>query len=406
LVSVCVIGGGTAGKAAAVEAGWRGADVTIVERRATPEPPWRSWPGLISGSSEEEGFLDGHGSFPPTLVNDEASAAGPGFVALSSGQRLPCDSAIIATGTRFEPVCFPGARKPGVFVLDGAEKYAEVGRACTSLGGVVVTGEGYRGLEVADRLISRGVRVCLMVSCWQCEPPSPAVLEVIEDVARDGGTQVQRGDVSRAVGNGRVEAVVVGGSVVPCEAVLVTPRRAPNPLRAAVKLGRSGAVEVDLGMRTSYPSLFAAGGCAELKGGAAASGVLNAEPSLSGRIAGSNCAGSRLSLRGTRIDDMHVFGLRWSRIGRRGGTPAALGNQTETVSHRWRSDCACTITHQKFSEEVIRVESIQPSAFSPAGLPPLGAGVTLEALAFGLGSSDISPISETARLGLREWPES
>jgi len=328
---------------------------------------------------------------------------GPGFVAVTGGCRLEFDSVVIATGARFEPTTFPGARKAGVFILDGAEKHDEVGRECTSLDRVIVTGEGYRGLEVADRLSCRGVGVRLMISCWQCDPPSPMVLEVIEEVAGDNGAQVQEGTVSRAVGYQGVEAVVANGSVVPCEAAVVVPPRSPNPVRAAVKQGHSGAVEVDGGMRTSDPSLYAAGGCAELKGCSPASGVLNAEPCLSGRIAGSNSTGSELSIGATRIDEMRVFGLRWSRVGRRTGISAAIDNQVETVSRRWGSGCACSITHQKFSEMVVRVESIQPSESSPAGLPPIGAGVTLEALAFGLGSSDISPISETARLGLREW---
>jgi NADPH-dependent 2,4-dienoyl-CoA reductase/sulfur reductase-like enzyme len=406
LVRVCVVGGGTAGEEAAFEAGRGGADATIVEKRHVPEPPWRSWPGLISGSPAVAGFVGGPRGSSPRVVKDEASAVGPGFVALSAGGRIRFDSVIIATGTRFAAATFPGIRKAGVFVLDDAERYTEVGRACTSLESVVVTGEGYRGLEVADRLSSRGVRVSLIISCWQCEPPSPVALEVIEDVARDRGTEVRRGEVSRVVGNGGVEGVVAGGFVVPCEAVVVAPPRVPNPVRASVRLGSAGAIEVDRGMRTSDPSLLAAGGCAEVKGGPPGSGVLNAEPSLSGRIAGSNCTGSWHSIGGTKTDELHVFGLRWSRTGRREWTSGALGSQAETVSRRWCSDCACAISHQRFSETVTRVESIQPSASSPAGFPPLGAGVTLEALAFGLGSSDISPISETARLGLREWPKS
>jgi NADPH-dependent 2,4-dienoyl-CoA reductase/sulfur reductase-like enzyme len=340
------------------------------------------------------------------VLNEEASAAGPGFVTLSGGSRLRFDCVIVATGTRFEPFALPGSRKAGVFVLDGADKYDQLGRACASMDVAVVVGEGYRGLEVADRLSSRGTRVRLMISCWQCEPPSPVVLEVIEDAARESGAEIKRGEISRVAGNGAVEAAVAGGSVVPCDAVVVVPPRTPNPVHASVELGHGGAIEVDRRMRASAPSVFAAGGCAELKGSAPGSLSLSAEPFLSGRIAGSNCAGSAHSIGGTRVDELRAFRLRWSRIGPREGAPAALSKQAATVSRRWGSDCACSIAHEKFTERVVGVESIQPWASSPAGLPPLAAGVTLEALAFGLGSSDISPISETARLGLREWPGS
>lgn len=68
------------------------------------------------------------------VIHEKASAAGSGLVALLGGGRLRSDSVIVATGTCFEPVTLPGVRKDGVFVLDAAEKYGELGRACASLG--------------------------------------------------------------------------------------------------------------------------------------------------------------------------------------------------------------------------------------------------------------------------------
>jgi pyruvate/2-oxoglutarate dehydrogenase complex dihydrolipoamide dehydrogenase (E3) component len=406
LVTICVIGGGSAGEEAAFEADLRGARVTIVERSANQELSWRSWPELISQSLAKGGLFGGHRKSSMSVLTTEAKCAGSSYVTLHSGDRLRFDSIIIATGSRFMPVSFPGARKSGLYILDGAEKYEELGRACPSMDKAVVTGEGYRGLEVAERLCSFGVEVLLMISCWQYEAPAPVVVDVIEDAARERGIEVQRGDVTKAVGNSRVEAVVAGGSVIPCDTVIVAPPRVPNPVHSSLRIGRRGGIEVDRAMRTSEPSVFAAGGCAELKGSIPGPGTLTAEPSLSGRIAGSNSMGSTHSIGGARIDQLRVFGLGWSRIGRRTGLPMILGNQVETVSQRWGPASACVITHERSSERVIGVESIQPFASSPAGLPPLASGVTLEALAYGLGSSDISQISETARLGLREWRKS
>ena len=341
-----------------------------------------------------------------SVLTSEARSAGPSLVTLSKGDKLRFDSIVVATGSRFKPVPFPGARKPGVFILDGAEKYEELGRACPSIDEAVVVGEGYRGLEVADRLCNFGVGVLLLISCWQHDAPAQVVVDVIEDAARERGIEVKRGGVSRAVGNGRVEAVVSDGSVIPCDTLIVAPPRVPNPIPSLLRLGQTGAIEVDGTMRTSESSMFAAGGCAELRGSILGSGALAAEPSLSGRIAGSNSTGSTHSIGGARIDQLRVFGLGWSRIRRRTGSPMSFESRVETVSRRWGPTSACVIMHERFSERVVGVESIQPSASSPAGLPPIAAGVTLEALAYGLGSSDISQISETARLGLREWPRS
>jgi NADPH-dependent 2,4-dienoyl-CoA reductase/sulfur reductase-like enzyme len=406
LVSVCVIGGGTAGEEAAFEAGLRGAAVTIVERRNNRGTPWRSWPELISHPGENPRPVDGRRDSPPLVLTAEVRSAGPGYVVLTRGDRLHFDFIIVTTGARFGPVGFPGFRKAGVIVLDGEEDYAELGRASSSADRIIVVGEGYRGLEVAERLSGKGAKVLLLISCWQRSAPSQVALEVIEDVARDEGVEVRRGDVTKAVGNGRVEAAVAGGSVFPCDILAVVPPRAPSPIHSQLKLGRNGGVAVDGTMRTSESTMFAAGGCAELNGEALGSGSLDAEPSRSGRIAGSNCMGSRHSIGETRVDELHVFGLRWSRVRKRAGAGGAFGRPVEIVSRRWGQASACAIAHEKTSERVVLVESIQPSASSPAGLPPLVAGVTLEALAYGLGSSDISPISETARLGLREWPRS
>jgi len=106
------------------------------------------------------------------VLTTEAKSAGPNFVVLSNGDGFRFDPIIVATGRRFKPVLFPGARKPGVFILDGAEKYEELGGACPSIDEAVIVGEGYRGLEVADRLCSLGSRILLMISCWQCAAPS------------------------------------------------------------------------------------------------------------------------------------------------------------------------------------------------------------------------------------------
>jgi len=404
LVSVCVVGGGSAGDEAAFEAGLRGAEVTMVERRPDHDPPWRSWPELISRSPVTGGICYGRRKSSMNVLTTEAKSAGPHFVTVSNGDRLRFDSVIVATGCRFKAGPFPGVRKPGAFVLDGAEKYQELGRTLPSMDQAVIAGEGYRGLEVADRLCSLGARVLLMISCWEQEAPAPVVVDVMEDTARERGVEIQRGNISRVVGDGRVEAVVACGSVIPCDSVIVVPPRAPNPVPSSLRLGQTGAVEVDAAMRTSEPCVFAAGGCAELKGGILGSGTLTAESSLSGRIAGSNSAGSNHSIGGARTDQLRVFGLWWSRTGWRTGPRMALGSEVETVSRRWGDASACVITHQRSSERVVGVESIQPSTSSPVGLPPLG--VTLENLAYGLGSSDISQISETARLGLREWQRS
>ena len=75
----------------ASETDMRGAHVTIVEKRHASEPPWRSWPELISRSPTKEGFLTRRRASSPNVLNAEACAAGTGYVALSGGDRLRFD---------------------------------------------------------------------------------------------------------------------------------------------------------------------------------------------------------------------------------------------------------------------------------------------------------------------------
>jgi 3-phenylpropionate/trans-cinnamate dioxygenase ferredoxin reductase subunit len=339
------------------------------------------------------------------VLEAEAKSAGPRLVALSDGRQFSFDAVILTSGSRFAPAAFPGARKRGVFFLDGAERYQELGRAFPAGREGVVAGEGYRGLEVAERLADRGVKLRVFVSHWEGGAPHPFALDVIEDAAAERGIEIGGGIVSKAVGDGRVEAVLVGGSVVPCDLLAIVPPRLPAPVLSQLTLGQEGGVLVDRTMRAS-DTLFAAGGCAELKGAAPQSSVLSQEPALSGRVAGSNCTGSAHPIGGTRTEELRLFGLCWSRTGQRTAGLRASGEGLETVGRRLGPDSACAITHEAPGERVVRVESVQPSTVAAAGLLPLETGVTLESLAFGLGSSDISPISETASLVLREWRKS
>jgi len=167
LVRVCVVGGGTAGSEAAKEAAARGADVTIVEQSEGPDPPWRSWLDLVESS---RGGRISHHSGPqgrdPTVktLRAEARVVGPSFLVTSEGIRRPFDSVIIATGASFQAPAFIGSRKQGVFVLDSPRAYADLGVSAASSEEVAVVGEGFRALQVADRLSRGRSRVHLVVS--------------------------------------------------------------------------------------------------------------------------------------------------------------------------------------------------------------------------------------------------
>jgi hypothetical protein len=200
---------------------------------------------------------------------------------------------------------------------------------------------------------------------------------------------------------------VLANRIAASSTVVVIPPRVPRVVHSDLRLGPEGGLEVDEAMRTSGSGVFAAGGCAELRDSTASYRTLEEDARLSGRLAGSNCVGARYALDGAPHEDIHAFGLRWTRVGIGPAASRDSGREVDTVSHRWGPATACSIVHEKVTERVVGVEWVQPEGAPQAGCPPLSSWVTLETLAYGgLGSTDISALSETARLGLSEWPRS
>jgi NADPH-dependent 2,4-dienoyl-CoA reductase/sulfur reductase-like enzyme len=404
VVRVCVVGGGTAGSAAAMEAASKGAGVTVLERSERPDPPWRTWPDLI-GPSQTAGDhsparLGNRGSYAKCQTT-EAKSVGPGFVVTTRKRREEFDFVIIATGSSFGPPTFQGSRKPGVFVLDSARAYSDLGRYWSAKAKAVVAGEGWRSLQVADRLGACDKEVRAFISHWQRGGPSPLVFNVIQGAARDRGVCIEMGNLERAAGSGDLEAAVAGGEVMSCDTLASIPRRIPRVVPASVPLGRSGGLPVDRRMKTTAPAIYAAGACAELDARPYPSVTLEWEALHSGRIAGSNCMGGRHGIGLVRFCELTMFGLRWSRMGIGAPAALALGFQAEVACRRWGDSTACVIVYEGTSERVLGIESVEAFDKRTAEVIPIESGVTLQTLAYGgLGSSDISLVSDTARLAL------
>ncbi|MDG6910806.1 MAG: NAD(P)/FAD-dependent oxidoreductase [Nitrososphaerota archaeon] len=404
---ILVVGSGTAGTAAVEECARQGADATVIDRLDEPEPPWASWPDLVGLEGQSRTVSSTLDQEPPSasILGTEVVAVREGEVVASNGSHFRADSVVIAAGSRFEPPTAQGIRKLGSFVLDSAARYEEFGSASASADRILICGEGARGLQVAERLSARGARPSLMVSSWQRGRPSPPVFDVVSDAARAKGIGLRPGWVGRVVGLARVEAVIAGGDVLPCDALAFIPRRVPVPIRLAASPGRSGGVLVDRYLRAKVPRVFAAGGCAELDRSLPPGATLVDEPRLSGRAAGANSAGGDISVGLLRTWSLSVFGLRWSRVGPDALTCESLGMDVREVGRRWSGSSACSLVYERGTGRVIGAEVIEPADFTSLSLGSSASGTaTLRSLAYGHpGSSDISVVSDTARLGLKSW---
>lgn len=407
-----MVGGGTAGAEAAREAARGGAQVTLVERSERHDPPWRCWPDLIGspqGAGGSKAAVRVFEAPEETILAGEVKSAGRNVATMTDGVTIRFDSVVVATGCGFEPTGFPGHRKPGVLILDCADRYAELGRVRSCIEGCVVNGEGMRALQVAERLSGSGRSVRLFISSWQQEEPSPPVYRVLEQAAEERGVSIANGTVSKAVGSDSLEAVVIGGEVFPCNAFASVPRRTPRVIPMRAQVGEGGAFVVDRNLRTSAAGAYAAGGSAELGAGFLPSANLGCDAAMSGRIAGANAAGSRFSIGVVRSTEAEMFGVRWVRVGIGFSSARAYGLLVGAVSHRWSATSGCSIVYERATGRVVGVEFVEEAGVTPTEIPLLAAApVSLKTLAYGGlgGSSDISLVSDTARLGFRSWSKS
>jgi NADPH-dependent 2,4-dienoyl-CoA reductase/sulfur reductase-like enzyme len=212
----------------------------------------------------------------------------------------------------------------------------------------VIVGAGYIGLEMADALTTRGLRVIQMEQLPEVLPTvdPPLGAHVHAQLTGHGvevltGTTVRR--VSRAApgaaGRLQVEATAADASPVTREAdvVLVVVGVRPDTeiaAEAGANLGARAAIAVDSGMRTNLPDVFAAGDCVvthhRLLGETYL--PLGTTAHKQGRVAGENALGGHREFAGclgTQV--VKIFDQAAARTGLRDHEATAAGFDPVTV---------------------------------------------------------------------------
>jgi len=212
----------------------------------------------------------------------------------------------------------------------------------------VIVGAGYIGLEMADALITRGLRVTQMEQLPEVLPTvDPALGQLVHDQLAARGAEVLTGTTVRqisraAAGEGgrlQVEATAAGGTPVSrlADMVLVVAGVRPDTELAAgagAALGARGAIAVDRGMRTSLPDVYAAGDCVvthhRLLGETYL--PLGTTAHKQGRVAGENALGGNREFAGSLgTQVVKIFDQAAARTGLRDHEAAAAGFDPVTV---------------------------------------------------------------------------
>jgi NADPH-dependent 2,4-dienoyl-CoA reductase/sulfur reductase-like enzyme len=360
-----IIGGSDAGISAALRAREVNPafDVTVVVADRYPNysicglPFWLSgeiadWRDLAHRKAED---IAHHGI--NLLLEHTAQAIDPTdkvvTVTNDSGRsrQIAYDKLVIGTGAVPARAPIDGLNLPGVFFLrtmsDGFTLYDYL--AAQAPASAVVVGAGYIGLEMADALTRRGIKVTVveyLPSVLTTLNPALGLL-VAEELQRHGVT-VATGVAVETIDRRDRHLVVTGsgGFRAKVDLVLVSTGVRPEAGLAAtagVETGRWGAIRVNQAMETNTPDVYAAGDCVETYHRLLERCVylpLGSTAHKQGRIAGENAAAGRAAFSGTLgTQAVQAFDLVAARTGLRDAEASKAGFdpltvQVETWDHK------------------------------------------------------------------------
>lgn len=180
------------------------------------------------------------------------------------------DKLLIATGASPEIPDVPGADLDGILPLKSLDHGRRI-KEWIARKGVrhsVIVGMGYIGLEMAEALRERDIQVEMIKPGpvflpWMTRELADAVLMELET----NGVTLHTGSAITGFepDDGRI-TVKTGGSDLTTDMVVVGAGVKPNSLiaeQAGLDTSVAGAISVDASLRTSDPSIFAAGDCAD-----------------------------------------------------------------------------------------------------------------------------------------------
>ncbi len=232
--------------------------------------------------------LAGEKTFDNIVTNDRAwyesngieLIAGEAAVAIDRDNRLitgehgtvrPYDVLLLATGSNPVIIPVPGHRLPGVISFRDIADVETMIAAARQGGSAVVIGGGLLGLEAANGLIRNDMPTTVLhlmptLMERQLDPVSADLLK--DDLTRRGLTVITEANTKAILGTDKVEAVeLADGRILPASLVVMAVGIRPNTnLAKAADLACGRGVQVDDGMRTSDPAIFAVGECVEHRG--------------------------------------------------------------------------------------------------------------------------------------------
>lgn len=241
------------------------------------------------------------------------------------------DKLVVAVGASPIVPRLPGTGLKNVFLMRKPEDAIAL-RELLDTGEVkraVVCGAGFIGLEVAENLAAKGVRVSVIDMADQILPGfDPEVAAYVERQLADHGIVCFTGTKLEGIeGTDKVEKVLTSRRGMKADAVVLALGIKPNTAflaESGLNMAKNGTLLVDGAMRTNDPDIYAAGDCVTVVNritGAQAWSPMGSSANMEGRVAAKNLAGGMDTYPG--VLGTGVCRLPGLNVGRTGLTEAA-----------------------------------------------------------------------------------
>jgi len=191
---------------------------------------------------------------------------------LAGGEGMIYDRLVIATGSTPNRMGWPGEHLDGVQGLYSLQDLEGMEHSTRGIERAVIVGGGLIGIEVAEMLSSRNIPVTFLVreqNYWDNVLPREEAMMINRHIREHGIDLRIETELAEILPDnaGRVRAVVTRqGEEIACGFVALTAGVSPNidlARRSGIETGRG--VLVDEYFRTSAPSVYAIGDCAEFR---------------------------------------------------------------------------------------------------------------------------------------------
>ena len=217
---------------------------------------------------------------------------------------IPYDKLVIATGsTPFIPP-LEGIDLKGVFRLNHPEDAKKIKENINDVSEAVVIGAGLIGMEAADAFREKKIFVTVVELKDQILPGllDKDLADILTLRLEEQGMEFRLGQKVMGIigdGQGNVTGVTTEKETLDAQMVIVAVGVRPNvdlARKCGLKIGQTGAIEVNQYLQTSDPDIFAVGDCVEnlhLVSGKKVYIPLASTANRQGRVAGDNVMGRK-----------------------------------------------------------------------------------------------------------------